>query len=217
MVVPVFIRVGKHTVNLEQVAEILCEPAPFGVQGEMALAAFVRLACGREIVVTGSEAERIRNLNLTIDAGYQPSIQEAAGGGAGGAVMRCIIKVLPMTGSAWMGGSGDWASLPGPGLPSNQYHASWTFGLTTFPELLTGTAESSTIGVPATSWSKTTWANVTPASGFAAAVAASTHAPLMAAVLAFEVSGDYAVVLPLAVATAVAAAVSRAAQQLVLR
>ena len=33
--------------------------------------------------------------------------------------------------------------------------------------------------------------------------------PLMAAVLAFEVSGDYAVVLPLAVATAVAAAVSR--------
>lgn len=45
--------------------------------------------------------------------------------------------------------------------------------------------------------------------GMAAAVAASTHAPLMAAVLAFEVSGDYAVVLPLAVATAVAAAVSR--------
>ncbi|MEO8361971.1 MAG: chloride channel protein, partial [Vicinamibacteria bacterium] len=46
--------------------------------------------------------------------------------------------------------------------------------------------------------------------GMAAAVAATTHAPLMAAVLAFEVSGDYAVVLPLAVATAVAAAVSRA-------
>lgn len=46
--------------------------------------------------------------------------------------------------------------------------------------------------------------------GMAAAVAASTHAPLMAAVLAFEVSGDYAVVLPLAMATAVAAAVSRA-------
>lgn len=45
--------------------------------------------------------------------------------------------------------------------------------------------------------------------GMAAAVAASTHAPLMAAVLAFEVSGDYEVVLPLAVATAVAAAVSR--------
>ena len=46
--------------------------------------------------------------------------------------------------------------------------------------------------------------------GMAATVAACTHAPLMAAVLAFEVSGDYAVVLPLAVATAVAASVSRA-------
>ncbi len=46
--------------------------------------------------------------------------------------------------------------------------------------------------------------------GMAATVAASTHAPLMAAVLAFELSGDYAVVLPLALATAVASAVSRA-------
>lgn len=46
--------------------------------------------------------------------------------------------------------------------------------------------------------------------GMAAAVAATTHAPLMAAVLAFEVSGDYAVVLPLAVATAVAASISKA-------
>jgi CIC family chloride channel protein len=46
--------------------------------------------------------------------------------------------------------------------------------------------------------------------GMAAAVAATTHAPLMAAVLAFEVSGDYAVVLPLALATAVAAAAARA-------
>ena len=44
--------------------------------------------------------------------------------------------------------------------------------------------------------------------GMAAAVAASTHAPLMAAVLAFEVSGDYAVVLP-SVATAVAAGLPR--------
>ena len=69
MVVPVFIRVGKHTVNLEQVAEILCEPAPFGVQGEMALAAFVRLACGREIVVTGSEAVQMQRLadQLAVD------------------------------------------------------------------------------------------------------------------------------------------------------
>jgi CIC family chloride channel protein len=46
--------------------------------------------------------------------------------------------------------------------------------------------------------------------GMAATTAASTHAPLMAAVMAFELSGDYAVVLPLSLATAVATGVSRA-------
>ncbi len=45
--------------------------------------------------------------------------------------------------------------------------------------------------------------------GMAATTAATTHAPLMAAVMAFELSGDYAVVLPLTLATAVAAAISR--------
>lgn len=55
---------------------------------------------------------------------------------------------------------------------------------------------------------------VSPAGGYAlvgmaAAVAATTHAPLMAAVLAFEVSGDYAVVLPLVLATAVATGLAR--------
>jgi chloride channel protein, CIC family len=46
--------------------------------------------------------------------------------------------------------------------------------------------------------------------GMAAVVAATTHAPLMAAVLAFELSGDYAIVLPLILATAVATLLSRA-------
>ncbi len=45
--------------------------------------------------------------------------------------------------------------------------------------------------------------------GMAAAVGASTHAPLMAAILVFELSGDYAIVLPLILATAVATAISR--------
>lgn len=45
--------------------------------------------------------------------------------------------------------------------------------------------------------------------GMAAAIASATHAPLMAAVLAFELSGDYAVVLPLVLATAVATAIAR--------
>ncbi|MET0344060.1 MAG: chloride channel protein [Polyangiales bacterium] len=46
--------------------------------------------------------------------------------------------------------------------------------------------------------------------GMAAAIAATSHAPLMAAVMVFELSGDYAVVLPLAVSTALATAASRA-------
>jgi CIC family chloride channel protein len=46
--------------------------------------------------------------------------------------------------------------------------------------------------------------------GMAAAIAATTHAPLMAAVLVFELSGDYAIALPLVLATALATLVSRA-------
>jgi CIC family chloride channel protein len=45
--------------------------------------------------------------------------------------------------------------------------------------------------------------------GMAAMTAATTHAPIMAAVLVFELSGDYAIVLPLLLATAVATAISR--------
>lgn len=45
--------------------------------------------------------------------------------------------------------------------------------------------------------------------GMAAILAATTHAPLMAAVLVFELSGDYAIVLPLLVASATATAVAR--------
>ncbi|WP_236606986.1 chloride channel protein [Sandaracinus amylolyticus] len=46
--------------------------------------------------------------------------------------------------------------------------------------------------------------------GMAAVVAATTHAPLMATVLAFEMSGDYALVLPLLAATSLATATARA-------
>ena len=45
--------------------------------------------------------------------------------------------------------------------------------------------------------------------GLAAALAATTHAPLTASILACEISGDYALVLPLLVACALAAAVAR--------
>lgn len=46
--------------------------------------------------------------------------------------------------------------------------------------------------------------------GMAAATAATTHAPLMAAVMVFELSGDYAITLPLLLATAIATFVSGA-------
>jgi chloride channel protein, CIC family len=45
--------------------------------------------------------------------------------------------------------------------------------------------------------------------GMAAATAATTHAPLMAAVMVFELSGDYAIALPLVLATALATFTSR--------
>lgn len=45
--------------------------------------------------------------------------------------------------------------------------------------------------------------------GMAAAIAAATHAPFMAAILCFELSGDYAVVLPLVLATAIATALAK--------
>ena len=45
--------------------------------------------------------------------------------------------------------------------------------------------------------------------GMAALIAATTHAPLMAATLAFELSGDYALVVPLLAGTTIAALVSR--------
>jgi len=44
----------------------------------------------------------------------------------------------------------------------------------------------------------------------AATTAASTHAPLTAAVLVFELSGDYAIALPLLFVTSLATVTSRA-------
>lgn len=49
--------------------------------------------------------------------------------------------------------------------------------------------------------------------GMAAVIAATTHAPLMASVLVFELSGDYAIVLPLVLATAIATILSRRMQR----
>lgn len=68
--------------------------------------------------------------------------------------------------------------------------------------LLWGSLVASAVGAPG---SQGGYALV----GMAAMIAATTHAPLMASVLVFELSGDYAIVLPLLLATALASTVSR--------
>lgn len=49
--------------------------------------------------------------------------------------------------------------------------------------------------------------------GMAAAIAATTHAPLMATVMAFELAGDYDIVLPLLLATGIATWLARRLQR----
>ena len=77
--------------------------------------------------------------------------------------------------------------------------------------LLVGAALGSLWGRAAAAW---TPPDASPGSfvlvGMAATTAASIHAPLTAAVMVFELSGDYLIVLPLLLATVVATSVSRA-------
>lgn len=73
------------------------------------------------------------------------------------------------------------------------------------PALFLGAALGGIVGAAVPGASVGSYALV----GMAALTAATTHAPLMAAVLVFELSGDYAIVLPLLLATAVAAVVAR--------
>jgi len=68
-----------------------------------------------------------------------------------------------------------------------------------------GTAWAQLLGVPPNAPGAGSYILV----GMAATTAASIHAPLTAAVMIFELSGDYPIVLPLLLATVVATAVSR--------
>jgi len=78
------------------------------------------------------------------------------------------------------------------------------------PMLLVGAAVGSACGQVLDSGGSHAAAGAFALVGMAATTAASIHAPLTAAVMIFEVSGDYAIVLPLLLATAVATSVSRA-------
>jgi CIC family chloride channel protein len=80
------------------------------------------------------------------------------------------------------------------------------------PMLLVGGAVGSLYGHAATLLGVTSSASAGGYAlvGMAATTAASIHAPLTAAVLVFELSGDYPIVLPLLLATVVATSLSRA-------
>jgi CIC family chloride channel protein len=120
--------------------------------------------------------------------GYEPLNHILDAGIAAGAVAVLVIAKIVAT-------SGSVAS----GIPG---------GIFT-PMLLVGAALGagwSDLGVLGASSHAGSYALV----GMAAATAASIHAPLTAAVLVFELSGDYLVVLPLILATVVATATSRA-------
>lgn len=81
------------------------------------------------------------------------------------------------------------------------------------PTLFLGAALGGLVGRAALALPAVFGATVVPGGyalvGMAALTAATTHAPVMACVLVFELSGDYAIVLPLLLATAVATWVAR--------
>jgi CIC family chloride channel protein len=77
------------------------------------------------------------------------------------------------------------------------------------PSLFLGAAMGGIVGAAArTVWHGSGFPGGYVLCGMAGAIAATTRAPIMASVLGFELSGDYAIVLPLFIATATATAVS---------
>jgi len=78
------------------------------------------------------------------------------------------------------------------------------------PSLFLGAAMGGIVGAAAgVVWHRSDFPGGYVLCGMAGAIAATTRAPIMASVLGFELSGDYAIVLPLFIATATATAVSR--------
>jgi CIC family chloride channel protein len=78
------------------------------------------------------------------------------------------------------------------------------------PSLFLGAAMGGIVGAAAgVVWHRSGFPGGYVLCGMAGAIAATTRAPIMASVLGFELSGDYAIVLPLFIATATATAVSR--------
>jgi CIC family chloride channel protein len=141
---------------------------------------------------------------------------------AGGLIVGFLALPLPeVTGNGYeainlvLGGKLGWAMmlvlLVAKPFATTASVSSGSPGGVFTPSLFLGSVLGGLLGIAFESW----WgASVGPPGayalvGMAAVSAATTHAPLMAAVMVFELSGDYAIVLPLLVATALATAVSR--------
>jgi chloride channel protein, CIC family len=78
------------------------------------------------------------------------------------------------------------------------------------PSLFLGAAMGGLVGAAArTIWHAPGYPGGYVLCGMAGAIAATTRAPIMASVLGFELSGDYAIVLPLFITTATATALAR--------
>jgi CIC family chloride channel protein len=108
-----------------------------------------------------------------------------------GVAMMAVLLVVKMLGTTATVGSGS----PG--------------GVFT-PSLFLGAAMGGIVGAAArTVWHASGFPGGYVLCGMAGAIAATTRAPIMASVLGFELSGDYAIVLPLFITTAAATAVSR--------
>jgi CIC family chloride channel protein len=128
-------------------------------------------------------------LPSVVGNGYEPLNQMLDSGIAiGGAAVLVIAKVVATSGSVASG-------IPG--------------GIFT-PMLLVGAALGSAWSeVLAGASGRTSDAGSYALVGMAAATAASIHAPLTAAVMIFELSGDYLIALPLILSTVVATTASK--------
>lgn len=194
---------GRHTFAMHSQAELVVHGL-LGLLAGFAGVAFMRLLSGTEDLFARLKTSRpvraaLGGLLVGVLACFLPSVTgngyEAIGGILAGRWSVLALAVLVVAKPL------ATASSVGSGSPGGVFT----------PSLLLGAA----LGALLASLVSRVWPGLGPNGGYAlvgmaAVVAATTHAPLMSAVLVFELTGDYAIVLPLLVATSVANAVSRA-------
>jgi CIC family chloride channel protein len=194
---------GQHAFAMGSQVELVAHLV-LGLLAGLAGVAFMRLLAAAELLFARVPASRpvraaIGGALVGVVACFLPTVTgngyEAIGlilaGKLGLVVLAVLVFAKPIA----------TASSVGSGSPGGVFT----------PSLFLGAA----LGALLASGAERVWPALGPSGGYAlvgmaAVVAATTHAPLTSAVLVFELSGDYAIVLPLLVATSAANAVSRA-------